>query len=988
MRLHRLRLTAFGPFAAETTVDFDDLGGDGLFLLHGQTGAGKTTILDAVAFALYGAVPGARGVKRLRSDHAALEEITEVELEATIAGRRLRITRSPEYERPKKRGGGTTPSKARASLTWLDGSGVNLTAMRDIGDAVIDLLGMSAEQFFQVVLLPQGEFANFLRAKPDDREPLLEKLFDTKRFGDLEDWLRDRTRESRAELDEQSRSLDRLASQIVAVHGRDRPAEPDVEWALTCRESARAAERIGSERLAAARARADQAQAALSDGRQLTERQERGAQARTRMTALEAASAELDAAQRSLADARRAAPIAPVIEDHEAAVAAVGPAVAARSDAEGQLSALPEGAALCADESRDAVAKAIQTWTAQSGALEPLVQRVATRDAIVDEIASLERHVSSGSARAVELAALLDQAPGRRDDIEARVRDAREAQVRVPALESERIRITALVGALAERAAAVADLAQTDRALITARDEYNSARATLLDLREKRINGMAAELAGHLVDGEECVVCGSVQHPRPAVGHGPSVSDADETAASRAEQTAAAKRDKASDAHAAVQRRLVAIDATLAGESAESVDERRVANIGQLTEAQESAGRLVAQEQALVELDAQIESWRKELGEKQASVSALREKVAGRRADLTDLDTAVHDATGGRFGVAQRRDELVRLSHRAQRLQKARDDESRALARRDEAAQRLERLCADADFPDVAAARHAVAGAEQIAVWERAITTAAEMRARCAETLSDKDVQAALAVEPVDVDALTEAMQAAATDCDAAAGQHGALADGRKNLEQFVVEFGEHFEALGPARERHAELEGLATLVAGKGQNSRKISLRSYVLAARLQEVLIAASTRLRQMSSGRYEFVHDDSAGTNGRTGGLGIRVHDEYTGKERETSTLSGGETFFASLALALGLADVVSAEAGGRALDTIFIDEGFGTLDPETLDLVMGVLDELRSGGRVIGVVSHVDEMRARIPSQLHVIRGEDGSRIKALGTVGTA
>ena len=158
------------------------------------------------------------------------------------------------------------------------------------------------------------------------------------------------------------------------------------------------------------------------------------------------------------------------------------------------------------------------------------------------------------------------------------------------------------------------------------------------------------------------------------------------------------------------------------------------------------------------------------------------------------------------------------------------------------------------------------------------------------------------------------------------------------------------------------------------------MSLRSYVLAARLDEVLVAASGRLREMSSGRYEFVHTDAAGVRGRRGGLGIEVRDEYTGALRPTTTLSGGETFFASLALALGLADVVSAESGGRVLDTMFIDEGFGTLDPESLDLVMGVLDELRSGGRVVGVVSHVDELRARIPSQLHVLRGEAGSSVK--------
>jgi exonuclease SbcC len=179
---------------------------------------------------------------------------------------------------------------------------------------------------------------------------------------------------------------------------------------------------------------------------------------------------------------------------------------------------------------------------------------------------------------------------------------------------------------------------------------------------------------------------------------------------------------------------------------------------------------------------------------------------------------------------------------------------------------------------------------------------------------------------------------------------------------------------------KHDELAALADVVAGRGQNSRKMSLRSYVLASRLEEVAESASARLRRMSSGRYDFVHSDEAESRGRRGGLGLDIRDDYTGAVRSAKTLSGGESFLASLALALGLADVVAAESGGVVLDTMFIDEGFGTLDADTLESVMGVLDELRAGGRVVGIVSHVDEMRQRIPTRLHVIREREGSRLQ--------
>lgn len=169
-------------------------------------------------------------------------------------------------------------------------------------------------------------------------------------------------------------------------------------------------------------------------------------------------------------------------------------------------------------------------------------------------------------------------------------------------------------------------------------------------------------------------------------------------------------------------------------------------------------------------------------------------------------------------------------------------------------------------------------------------------------------------------------------------------------------------------------------MVNGRGQNNRKMSLRSYVLAARLEEVAEAATHRLRRMSQGRYSFVHSDVAGPRGTRGGLGLDVLDEYSGQQRPAKTLSGGESFLASLSLALGLADVVAAETGGAVLDTLFVDEGFGTLDADTLDLVMDTLDELRAGGRVVGLVSHVEELRSRIPTRLRVRKARTGSTLE--------
>jgi DNA repair protein SbcC/Rad50 len=215
VRLHKLEITAFGPFADTAVVDFDDLGADGLFLLHGHTGAGKTTILDAIAFALYGKVPGARAeAKRLRSDHAPADTVPVVALEATLGGRRVRLVRSPEFARPKRDGSGMRPQPAKATLIWLDGEGQNLSRINDIGDEVLRLVGMSADQFFQVALLPQGDFARFLRADTDDREKLLGQLFDTERFGTAEVWLAEKRRKGAAALDAERAGISHLVAKV------------------------------------------------------------------------------------------------------------------------------------------------------------------------------------------------------------------------------------------------------------------------------------------------------------------------------------------------------------------------------------------------------------------------------------------------------------------------------------------------------------------------------------------------------------------------------------------------------------------------------------------------------------------------------------------------------------------------------------------------------------------------------------------------------
>ncbi|WP_040738630.1 SbcC/MukB-like Walker B domain-containing protein, partial [Nocardia tenerifensis] len=264
---------------------------------------------------------------------------------------------------------------------------------------------------------------------------------------------------------------------------------------------------------------------------------------------------------------------------------------------------------------------------------------------------------------------------------------------------------------------------------------------------------------------------------------------------------------------------------------------------------------------------------------------------------------------------------------------------------------------------------------------EAELTAADRARSNAEAVLAEPEIRAAESLAPGDLAELDAAVAAAQARLNTAIAAHAEASRRVGLLEDLGGQLWAAVDRIAPLQRTHDELAGLAEVVAGRGENNRRMSLRSYVLAARLEEVAQAGSLRLRRMSGGRYEFVHSDKAGPRGRRGGLGLDIRDDYTGAVRPAKTLSGGETFMASLSLALGLADTVAAESGGLVLDTLFIDEGFGGLDADTLDAVMGVLDELRAGGRVVGLVSHVDEMRQRIPSRLHVRRGRNGSHLEA-------
>ncbi len=992
MRLHRLQINAFGPFAGAEEIDFDQLSDAGLFLLHGQTGAGKSSVLDAVCYALYGRVPGARGAVRphLRSDHAGVTERAEVRLELTVQGRRFEITRSPEWQRPKRRGEGTTSEKGSVALRERVGGRWETVTTRadELGHLLQDLLGMRLDQFTKVVLLPQGEFAAFLRSDAEARRSLLEQLFSTGRFSDIETWLAERRRELgrevarvRARSDELLARADEHVAQLVGPSdqpGQSEIAEPDPPTpSVRLRRVADHAAALAdgaAEAAEAATARAEAARGALTAGRELAVRQQQVAVLSSQAAALVAVEPEQEQRRRRLVGARRAAPLVPHLLTTARLQVELDRAADALEAARLDVPAALSGAGrLAIETARTDVGKE----------LGRLADAREVRDALAEQESI--RAESTGLATAASLSAAA-----------AQVEHESATQRRTAALA----RLDQITAAAAGRAAAEAALADVDRIrrAVSARSKLTTAveeervrvrglHATALDrkehwlaLREQRLAGIAAELSTGLADGTPCPVCGSAEHPAPAPRHDDAVTKEIELAAQNhafdAEQELASARENL----AALERGLADESERAAGHSAKDVKAAVSAAKAELAAAVDAADRLPVERAAITAIEGQ----RDELAE-------LTQQL---HRDAADRSSAAKAATVQIRRLTAKLDQLrgddLDIDVREVRLQGEFDALGALLVARDRhehlsesfatAAAESETACRAAGFADLVEAAAAVVPDGDLAELETLVTTHDDQVVLVQAQLTDPALLLAAQAPAPDLVALAAADAADAAQRRQAEQQHARVESARVALNRLAAELHEHEEASRGLLDESALVDDLARCVEGSGgDNVLRMRLSSYVLAARLEEVAAAATERLLVMSDGRYSLVHTDALARGGVRSGLGLRVVDGWTGVERDTATLSGGESFLASLALALGLADAVQAEAGGAVMQTLFIDEGFGMLDEETLDEVMTVLDGLREGGRSVGLVSHVADLRARIPAQVEVRKSRTGSRL---------
>ncbi|MBP0639235.1 AAA family ATPase [Cupriavidus sp. AcVe19-6a] len=1015
MRPLQLTLQAFGPFAATEQVDFTRLGEQAFFLIHGPTGAGKTTLLDAICFALYGDTSGGeRSAQAMRSANAAPGLRTEVTLEFSLGAQRWRVVRSPAQERPKQRGEGWLTEPARAQLDQHDGNGWASKAGQPgkVSDAIRELLGFDSAQFRQVIVLPQGRFRELLTASSQARQAILERLFRTEVYRRVEELLKTQAAGIRRDAERIGIQRDEALRQAGMESAQ---ALADGIAALQAEMHALQAQEQGARQALAA------AQAALGAGEQVAARLQERQQAEAAHAALLVQQPAMEAERARLQAAQRAARVNPALQqwqlaqrDHAAAGTAFAQTEAAAARAAQQ--AVQTAAALQAETARAELRSAAQRRCTELDAMLPRARQLGT----LNEAFQSARQKQAATAEARERAAArlaasqADAAAAETALGQARLAAAqlRGTQLQLAALQEKSRQFSRHAQATQALANAAGQAADADAAQQLAARMRERRRAALAEAEAAWRAGQAARLAASLATGEACPVCGSSSHPTPAQQVDTPLSDevleqarsamleaesqavrcagavqAAQAATTQAHERADELAQSLGDVSDEAARQLKADIATL--EAALAAGQQAAASVGQCEatvaasrtarEAAELASRdaataAEAASQALAQCQAEWQVACAQVPEDSRDPVVLAEALRQAQAEAAALERALATAQ------AAERQAAADAAAAQAALGSARQVQAQAAARLAEAEDALAQALGREGFADAAA--HAVASlpdADMARIDQALRAFDAELVA--AARLRERAEVAAQGLGVPDLDGLRATRQAAADAVEALVRQQADRGRSRDTLQQCQLRL-QQLDAQGRDIEaRYAVLGRLAEVA--NGNNPRRMTFQRFVLATLLDEVLEAASARLLAMSRGRYVLQRVREQADQRSAGGLDIEVFDHDTGAPRPANTLSGGEGFLASLSLALGLADVVQSRAGGIQLDTLFVDEGFGTLDPESLDFAIRTLLDLQQAGRLVGIISHVAELRERIDVRLEVRPGVGGSRATLSG-----
>ena len=899
MRPLNLTLSAFGAYAGRTELDLRQLGERGLYLITGDTGAGKTTLFDAITFALFGTPSGeGRESSMLRSKFAAPETPTEVQLIFSSAGKTYIIRRSPEYERRKSRGAGTTKELARAELTMPDGRVI--TRRTEVDAAIRDILGVDRSQFCQIAMIAQGEFRKLLLADTKDRREIFRNIFKTGLYTRFQERVKADFLALNREREEARQSFNQYAAGIRLPDERELPPEDELSSFL-------------AELLAKDRAEDDELKAALKKTEweidALTAAAAKAEEDGKNCRALKEAEESRAAAAEETEKLRRA------LEEEKKRQPELNALDKTLSELEEELK---RHADLCAKETETAAAK-----KAADDVAERLSALEAARRELQEQLSREREEYHALTSSAERLVTLRQEKAGLDQFLE----------------EIGRYEIA--LQTLSEKEASVDDAlaAYTEACSV---EERLSGRAQ--ELRRRFNDEQAGVLASSLRDGEPCPVCGALNHPRPAQ-RAPDAPD--EKAVKEAEKRARAAQKNVNEASAASGSAKTACETARteaekqkeklfgAGEVVDLAAEKTAAarrcsdKDREIAREEQNAARCEAlavqipsEEKQLSAMEEPLAAAQKENAAAQSALSALRAAVDDLRAGIKYENAA--DAERKKISVLTQQAEIREARESAEKAFRAAEQRLSAEKGRVEQLNKLLAGAPSADPAGLAEAKERLTSKKNEILQKRLV-----LNSRITANESAKN-----------------------------------------GIDEKTAELDER-------NARWTWMKPLTDTANGTLSGKERISLETYVQMTYFDRILARANAHLMRMSGGKYDLKRCESAAKLNTQSGLELNVIDHYNGSERSVKTLSGGETFLASLSLALGLSEEIQSSAGGVQMDTLFVDEGFGSLDEETLRQAMRALRELSEGDRLIGIISHVSELRREIDRQIVVTRSPDGA-----------
>ena len=1060
MIFHRLEFEAFMAYPKREVIDFDALNEAGIFLLIGPTGSGKTTVLDAICYALYGMPSSERDIGSLYSTHVPPGEIKpHIFLELSIQNRRLRIDRTPAYRRLITRGknkGTPTLENPQALVSELipgrdpqDEQSWRKAAegMADSADYLTKLIGLNREQFLKVMLLPQGQFADFLKARSKDRIPLLKQLFPVDTYEQVMNRLREKEQISERAVQDIKHALDRTLEQTVTTYtklcerlsrsGTDLDdnknivdaQEREVSEAYTKLDLATDLETARhdfegwfTEHLHAVRRQEQQDEHALTDlkdkreklaaqQQDIAQRIQDWAEYEKLLSAWvrhESQEEEHKKQCRTLSNSRAAAPVEAELErsrrDEErrmhAAEHAQDTLNMARSSASQALEALGdctehlEASLYRIDTAQDlqrvlnqapSVMAQLRVYQHDEQALE---EAKAALTALKRDSEKAQRTVEGIAKRELQSQQKLSDISKRLSSLHDVEQNYARAQLALETAKKTQQEVAAHAEKLEQAQTAHDQAVQAyeliQRVSITASEEYTR-------LQKRRLEQVAFTLAEELDEGQPCMVCGSREHPQPAQPSVSGITLVEQSEIDAAEERAHREQQKASVAATSVAQTQAVMDQLKEFHIPDSQEAQR-----QVTEAQNIYNQ--AQEALTHKREAQhqqeketleLQKILEEQTQARTSLTQLQTQQASEQQTLTKLEKKLCQvaATISFADRVRMLESYVEQAQRAVDASRRLDDATISAA---ESAHRVRQSLERSVFETFEAVQQAVLTEVQQQHLEQAISAYREEHATLQASL-DRPAMRTVATliehgqKAPSQEELTRIRQErdnVEQHYETLMTREGIRTNGIETLEALFQDYQERQGESAHAVEQANLYAGLARIARGDNPDkNHQIDLVSYVLGGEFEQVLQVASEHLQRMSDNRYRLVLSDKREKRARIGGgLSISVEDNWNNDQREVSSLSGGESFLASLSLALGLAEVVQARNGGIEIETLFIDEGFGTLDAQTLELVMETLENIRENGRVIGLISHVEDMKERISAQVSIEKRQNGSTLR--------